>query len=79
MKSALTLHYLKGNCSWRSLTNIGGFVKEEELRLGPRIKIQGVGQNFFNLKCVVDENVQLHSVITLYGEFTLTFEFPSIV
>ena len=79
VKFALTLHYLNGNCSWRVTTHIAGFVREEELSIGPQIKIRGEGQLvLFNLKCVVDESVKLHAVITLYGELTLTFEFPVI-
>ena len=70
----LTLHYLNGNCSWRTVINIGGTFKEEELSLGPQLKIRGEGQiKKIDLKCVVDKTVLLHTVITQYGEITLTF------
>ena len=70
----LTLRYLNGNCSWRVTADIEGVVREEILSTSPQIQIRGVGQTTFDLKCVVDENVLLQTVITLYGEFTLTFD-----
>ena len=72
----MTLRYLNSNCSWRITTNALGRIKEEELSLGPQTQIRGEGQSLkVDLKCVVDESVKLHAVITLYGELTLTFEF----
>ena len=70
----LTLRYLNGNCSWRVTADIEGVVREEKLSISPQIQIRGVGQTMFDLKCVVDENVLLQTVITLYGELTLTFD-----
>ena len=74
-----TLSYDNGNCSWRLTTTTVGVVQDRELIVGPKLRLQETDVRQLNFKCVVDEKLELHTLITVYGETTATPEMPAII
>ena len=69
LNDVVTLHYLNGNCSWKVIFNQRERIFETDEGSGPQIQVKGKDvTSFYQVKCVVDENVLLNATITAYGE-----------
>ena len=69
LNDVVTLHYLNGNCSWKVFFSLRERIFETDVGSGPQIQVEGRDvTSFYQVKCVVGENVLLNATITAYGE-----------